>query len=358
MLEQERYKRHLLLKEFGSRGQECLKNSKVLLVGLGGLGSPTALYLAAAGVGTLGLADFDKVDLSNLQRQVLYNEEDVGKSKSQIAGEKLSKINSSIELKIISERLDESNIIKVIRDYDLVIDGSDNFTTRFLVNDACVFNNIPFLHGSVHKFSGQIGLFLTEKNAPCLRCLYPFPPTEGVANCAETGVLGSVTGIIGTVMANEAIKFLSGVGKSISGNLLVFNALETTLEKYFLAKDETCPVCSENASIKSLKPEKVDCSFISPITLEEIKSDYVLVDVREKHEFDYFNIGGLHIPLGDLENRLEELDKEKSIVAICQIGQRSMVACTILKKNNFKSVYNLEGGIAALGRDRQKYFHV
>ncbi|RLA64086.1 MAG: molybdenum cofactor biosynthesis protein MoeB [Epsilonproteobacteria bacterium] len=341
--EKKRYKRHLLLLEFGAKGQECLKNSKVLLVGLGGLGSPIALYLAAAGVGTLGLADFDKVDLSNLQRQVLFNEDDIGKSKATTAEKKLSKINSTIELKIILERLDASNIQNIIKDFDLVIDGSDNFATRFLVNDACVFLKRPFLHGSVHKFSGQIGLFLADEKAPCLRCLYPAPPTEGVGNCSEVGVLGTMTGMIGTLMASEAIKFLTSVGKNISGNLLVYNALETSLDKYSLARDESCPICSEHASIKNLRSE----TLVPSITREKIEKDFVIIDVRDKYEFEAFNIGGVHIPLYELESRLSELDKEKTIVALCQLGQRSMSACAILKQNNFNSVYHLEGGLDA-----------
>ncbi|TDJ09540.1 MAG: molybdopterin-synthase adenylyltransferase MoeB [Deltaproteobacteria bacterium] len=355
MLEQERYKRHILLPEFGEKGQLSLLNSKVLLVGLGGLGSPTALYLAAAGVGTLGLADFDKVDLSNLQRQVLFSEEDIGKNKSIIAKEKLSKINSTIVLKVISERLDENNILDVIKDYDLVIDGSDNFTTRFLVNDACVFLKKPFLHGSVHKFSGQVGLFLAGANAPCLRCLYPAPPTEGVTNCSQSGVLGTVTGMIGILMASEAVKFISGVGKNISGSLLVFDALETKLEKYSLMKDEFCPICSENPSIKNLIPEAIDCSLVPSINFEQIEKNSFLLDVREKIEFDDFNIGGHHIPLGELPQRMGELDKEKTIVVVCHSGHRSMVACTILKKHNFDLIYNLKDGIAALGRDGHNY---
>jgi adenylyltransferase/sulfurtransferase len=354
----DRYKRHLLLPEFGEIGQKRLLNSKVLLVGLGGLGSPTALYLAAAGVGTLGLADFDEVDLSNLQRQVLFGEEDIGKSKSKIAGEKLAKINSSIELKVISKRLDEKNIKEIIKDFDLIIDGSDNFTTRFLVNDACVFLRKPFLHGSVHKFSGQIGLFLADENAPCLRCLYPAPPTEGVTNCSESGVLGTVTGMIGTVMASEAVKFLTGVGKNISGGLLVFDALDTKLEKYSLKQDEYCPICSENPSIKNLSPETIDCSLVPSINFEQIEKDSFLLDVREKMEFDDFNIGGHHIPLGELPERLDELDREKTIVVVCYAGHRSMVACAMLKKHNFKLIYNLKDGIAALGRDRHNYTHV
>jgi len=348
----ERYKRHLTLPNFGSEGQLLLKKSKVLLVGLGGLGSPVGLYLAAAGVGTLGLIDFDQVDISNLQRQVLYNEEDVGKSKSELAGEKLKKINSCIEFKIHSQRLDEENILEIIKDYDLVVDGSDNFATRFLVNDACVNLSKPFLHGSVHRFSGQIGLFLTSDKAPCLRCLYPYPPEE-VMNCSEAGVLGTVTGIIGTLMASEVVKFLSGVGKSISGNLLVFDALDSKLEKYSLEKDTSCPICSDNPTIKNLRAESLNCSLIPSITFDQIEDDAFLLDVRETFEFENFNVGGLHIPLGELENRLGELDKDKTTIVVCHLGQRSLVACTILKNNNFSSFYNLEGGIAALSLDRQ-----
>lgn len=360
-----RYSRHLIMPEVGLEGQKKLKNSRVLCIGAGGLGSPLSLYLAAAGVGTLGILDFDVVDFSNLQRQVLHSEKTVGEPKVESAKNRLLELNSDINVVTYDQRLDSSNAMDVMKGYDVVVDGTDNFATRYLTNDACVFLGIPNVYGSIFRFEGQVSVF-DAKRGPCYRCLYPEPPPPGlVPSCAEGGVLGILPGIVGTIQASEVVKLVIGEGAPLAGRLLFLDVLEMEPRILKLRKDPKCPVCGENPSITELVDYEAFCGIgrgereteeekpkIEEITVEEFSSiresdgEVVLVDVREPHEYEICSIEGSKlIPLGELKDRTGELDPEDEIVVHCHHGRRSMRAATFLAEQGFGKVKNLKGGI-------------
>ena len=366
-----RYSRHTLLPEFGEHGQECLKAGKVLIVGAGGLGSPAALYLAAAGVGTIGLIDFDTVDVTNLQRQVLYGTADVGRPKLDVAASRLSDINPLITLNIHPEALNAGNARELVRAYDVVLDGTDNFATRYLVNDACVLEQRPNVYGSVFRFEGQAAVF-SAPQGPCYRCLHPEPPPAGlIPNCAEGGVLGVLPGVIGTIQATEAIKLLTGIGEPLVGKLLLYDALRMRFRQITLPRDPECPVCGDAPTIRELQeydfscePEPLDTrgpehpSTRAPenateMTVEELakwrseKRPHLLVDVRQPSEHATAKIeGAILIPLAQLQSNLRRLPKDQPIVVHCQVGGRSAVAVGMLKLQGFDA-RNLSGGIKA-----------
>ena len=364
MLNQEeinRYARHLALPEVGISGQEKLKSSRVLLIGAGGLGSPMALYLAAAGVGPIGLIDYDVVDSSNLQRQILFTENSVGKGKVVEAKEKLESLNSHIRITIHEEKLTKESVHSIFSQYDIIADGSDNFPTRYLVNDACVLLGIPYIFGSILRFSGQISIF-GAKNGPCYRCLYPEPPDpDTVPNCNEDGVLGVLPGVIGTLMATEVLKNLLNIGKPLIGRLLMYEALEMSFREFAVRKNPECPVCGDHPSIKELIDYETFCNGratikinlqsddISPENYAVLRTQqkHLLLDVREPYEFQLANLGGMLIPLSELPSRLTEIPRDIDIVVICKEGVRSRRGVEILKKNGYSHVRNLAGGINA-----------
>jgi sulfur-carrier protein adenylyltransferase/sulfurtransferase len=365
-----RYGRHLLLPEVGMEGQQRLKAARVLLVGAGGLGSPAALYLAAAGVGTLGLVDFDVVDATNLHRQILHGTADVGRSKLDSAVERLGAVNPHVSLIRHEVRLAAGNALEILQGYDLVVDGSDNFPTRYLVNDACVLLGIPLVYGAIHRFEGQVAVF-DGRTGPCYRCLFRQPPPPGlVPNCAEAGVLGVLPGIIGSLQAMEAIKLILGIGESLEGRLLIFEGLEMRWRELRLRKDPECPVCSDHPTQTELIDYDVFCGVApapSPgagngagpsgtITVEELRARLergdrpFLLDVREPHEWILANLepqGARHIPLGELKERLREVPAGTEIVVYCRGGGRSARAQRTLEGAGFSPVLNLEGGIMA-----------
>jgi len=358
-----RYSRHLIMPEVGMEGQEKLKAASILLIGAGGLGSPLGMYLAAAGVGRIGLVDFDVVDFTNLQRQVIHGTKDVGRPKLQSAMERLADINPEVKLEGHETRLTSENAMDILRDYDIVIDGTDNFPTRYLVNDACVLLGKPNVYGSIFRFEGQASVFDATRG-PCYRCLYHQPPPPGmVPSCAEGGVLGILPGIIGLIQATEAIKLIIGKGTPLIGRLLRFDALEMKFQELKLRKDPNCPICGENPTITELIDYNEFCG-IRPapeiegdtaveITPEELKErlerdDVVLVDVREPHEWDICHIEGAKlIPLSEFTRRINELDSASEIVLYCHHGQRSMRALRFLEKAGFRKLWNLKGGIDA-----------
>lgn len=358
-----RYSRHMVMPEVGREGQEKLKAASVLLVGAGGLGSPVGLYLAAAGVGRLGLVDFDEVDETNLHRQVLYGQADIGRAKLDAALERLGDINPHIELVAHREKLTSDNAMEILEGYDLVVDGSDNFPTRYLVNDACVLTGKPNVYGSIFRFEGQVAVFWGAEG-PCYRCLFPEPPPPGlVPSCAEGGVLGVLPGIIGSLQANEAIKLVLGVGESLVGRLVVFDALSMEFRELRLAKSEDCPVCGEDPSLRELidyeqfcglddREEEVDPDF--EISVEELKRlmdegrDPLVIDVRTPQEVQIARIDGTrHIPMNELPRRLEEIDTEGEVVVYCHHGTRSSQVVSFLRGNGFSRARNLTGGINA-----------
>jgi adenylyltransferase/sulfurtransferase len=358
-----RYSRHLIMPEVGLEGQQKLKAARVLCVGAGGLGSPLALYLGAAGVGTLGLVDFDVVDYTNLQRQILHSTRDVGRPKLESAAEKLKDMNPYLELRTFETRLTSDNALGIIRDFDLVVDGTDNFATRYLVNDACVLLGKPNVYGSIFRFEGQASVFAT-RDGPCYRCLYPEPPPPGlVPSCAEGGVLGILPGLVGVIQATEAIKLILGSGEPLVGRLLLVDALSMRFRELKLKKNPECPVCGERRTITELIDYDEFCGIrgeeapveqgVPEITVEELKrrrdggEDLVLVDVREPHEARICSLGGLLIPLNDLPRRVHELDSSREMVVHCRSGARSARAVAFLRQAGFKKARNLAGGILA-----------
>lgn len=356
-----RYSRHLIMPEVGMKGQKKLKASSILMIGAGGLGSPIGMYLTAAGIGTLGIIDFDVVDETNLQRQLLHGTNDVGRPKLESAKEKLSKINPNVKINLHETRLTSENALEIISKYDLVVDGTDNFPTRYLVNDACVLLGKPYVYGSIFRFEGQVTVF-DSKNGPCYRCLYPTPPPPGlVPSCAEGGVLGILPGIIGSLQALEAIKLIIDEGDSLVGRLLLFDALKLKFRELKLRKNPDCPVCGENPTIHELIDYEQFCGistnenqdFQDTINVHQLKQkldkgeDIFILDVREPHEYEISNMGGYLIPLNELPNRINELDTSKEIVVHCQVGVRSARAVQFLKQSGFKKVKNLTGGINA-----------
>jgi adenylyltransferase/sulfurtransferase len=360
-----RYSRHLIMPEVGMEGQQKLKAARVLCVGTGGLGSPLALYLAAAGVGTLGLVDFDVVDLTNLQRQIIHSTADVGRPKLDSAAEKLAAINPFVNVRKFETKLSSANALDIIRQFDIVADGTDNFPTRYLVNDACVLTGKPNVYASIFRFEGQASVFAAERG-PCYRCLYPEPPPPGlVPSCAEGGVLGILPGLLGVIQATEVIKLILGSGEPLIGRLLLVDALAMRFRELHLRKNAECPVCGANPTIRELIDYQEFCgirgesqeapvsSGVPEIRPEELKArldagdDVFILDVREPHEYQICNIGGHLIPLGDLPARLNELDPSREIVAYCRSGARSAKAVTLLRQAGFAKVKNLAGGILA-----------
>jgi sulfur-carrier protein adenylyltransferase/sulfurtransferase len=357
-----RYSRHLLLPEVGIAGQRKLKSARVLTVGAGGLGSPLSLYLAAAGVGTIGIVDFDVVDLTNLQRQIVHGTSTLGQPKLDSAEARLSDVNPNVRIEKHETRLTSQNALEILREYDIVVDGTDNFPTRYLVNDACVLLGKPNVYGSIFRFEGQASVFYASQG-PCYRCLYSEPPPPGlVPSCAEGGVLGVLPGIIGSIQALETIKWIIGAGDSLIGRLLLFDALKLRFRELQLRKDPSCPVCGEQPSIRELIDYEAFCgigaepAYDGPeITAEELSREMqqkgpelVLIDVREPHEWEIAHIEGARlIPLGQLPERLGELDGHAEIVTHCHHGVRSMKALQLLKGAGFSRVRSLAGGIDA-----------
>ena len=358
-----RYSRHLIMPEVGMEGQQKLKAARVLCIGAGGLGSPLALYLAAAGVGTLGIVDFDVVDYTNLQRQIIHSTADVGRKKLDSAAEKLKAINPFLNIRKFETRLSSDNALELFRDFEIIADGTDNFPTRYLVNDACVLTGKPNVYGSIFRFEGQASVF-AMKEGPCYRCLYPEPPPPGlVPSCAEGGVLGILPGLVGVIQATEAIKLILGQGDSLIGRLLLVDALGMKFRELKLRKSPECPVCGKNPTVKELIDYNEFCGIrgeeapvatdVPAMTVEELKQqldskkDLFILDVREPHEYQICNLNGYLIPLGDLPKRVHELDSSRDIVAHCRSGVRSGKAVTFLRQAGFKKVHNLTGGILA-----------
>ncbi len=358
-----RYSRHLIMPEVGMEGQLKIKAAKVLCIGAGGLGSPLALYLGAAGVGTLGIVDFDVVDYTNLQRQIIHSTADVGRKKLDSAADKLKSINPFINIKKIDTRLSSANALELFRDFDIIADGTDNFPTRYLVNDACVLTGKPNVYGSIFRFEGQASVFATEAG-PCYRCLYPEPPPPGlVPSCAEGGVLGILPGLVGVIQATEVIKLILGKGDPLIGRLLLIDALGMKFRELKLRKNPECPACGTKRTITKLIDYEQFCGIrgeeqeveisTADVQVEELKQrldrgdDIFVLDVREPHEYQICNIGGHLIPLGDLPKRVNELDSSKEIVAHCRSGMRSAKAVAFLRQAGFKKVHNLAGGILA-----------
>jgi molybdopterin/thiamine biosynthesis adenylyltransferase/rhodanese-related sulfurtransferase/molybdopterin converting factor small subunit len=359
-----RYSRHLIMPEVGIEGQKKLKAAKVLCIGAGGLGSPAALYLAAAGVGTLGIVDFDTVDFSNLQRQILHGTPDVGRSKLASAKDKLNAINPNVKIETYETALTSANALELFAPYDVILDGTDNFPTRYLVNDACVLLGKPNAYGSIFRFEGQASVFAT-KDGPCYRCLYPEPPPPGlVPSCAEGGVLGVLPGIIGIIQATETIKLIIGVGEPLIGRFMIYDALKMKFRELKLRKDPDCPVCGTHPTVTTLidydqfcgvvpaAPEPVVVNNATEITASELKQrldrgdKLKIVDVREPNEYQINRIEGSQlIPLGDVPQRYQELDKNDEIVVQCKMGGRSAKAADFLRSVGFTKVLNLKGGI-------------
>jgi molybdopterin/thiamine biosynthesis adenylyltransferase/rhodanese-related sulfurtransferase len=359
-----RYSRHLIIPDVATAGQKRLKNAKVLAVGAGGLGAPTLMYLAAAGVGTLGIVDFDVVDESNLQRQVIHGQSDIGRPKAESARDSVREINPLIQVNLHQERLDSSNVMEIFAQYDLIVDGTDNFATRYLVNDACVLLGKPYVWGSIYRFDGQASVFWAE-HGPCYRCLYPEPPPPGmVPSCAEGGVLGVLCASIGAIQTTEAIKLLTGIGDPLVGSLMVYDALEMEYRKIKVRKDPECPLCGKNPTITELIDYEAFCGVVSEeaveaakgstITATELKAkidagdDFLLVDVREPAEYEIIKIpGSVLIPKGDILNgsALAQLPQDKPVVLYCKSGVRSAEALAALKDAGFADATHVQGGV-------------
>ncbi len=369
-----RYSRHLIMPEVGIQGQRKLKAASVLLIGTGGLGSPLALYLAAAGIGRIGLVDYDVVDETNLQRQVIHFTSDVGKPKLESAAAKLSDINPYLVIEKHNVPLTSENALDILKDYDVIIDGTDNFPTRYLVNDACVLLGKPNVYGSIFRFEGQLTVFYA-KEGPCYRCLFPEPPPPGlVPSCAEGGVLGILPGTIGTLQATEAIKLIIGIGKPLIGRMILYDALEMTFDSIKLRKNPACPVCGEHPTIDHLIDYEQFCGVpahdrsefkeksaqkqVRSITVNDLKArldagdDVVILDVREPHELEISAIEGtLRIPKGQVVARQNEIPRDKEVIVHCKTGVRSRDAIVMLQEQGFTNLVNLKGGINAWARE-------
>jgi sulfur-carrier protein adenylyltransferase/sulfurtransferase len=358
-----RYSRHLIMPEVGTEGQLKLKQARVLCVGAGGLGSPVTLYLAAAGVGTLGVIDFDVVDVSNLQRQIIHGSADVGRKKVESAAERVAVINPHVNVRRFDARLTSANALEFFREFDIVVDGTDNFATRYLVNDACVLTGKPNVYGSVFRFEGQASVF-AAKDGPCYRCLYPEPPPPGVVpSCAEGGVLGILPGLVGLIQATETIKLILAAGDALIGRLLLLDALAMRFRELKLRRSADCPICGDHPTISALIDYEQFCGSrgeearlagtIGNMTPEELKhrldagDELFVLDVRDPHEYQICNLGGHLIPLKDLPQRVSELDPSREIVVHCKMGGRSAKAVDFLKQSGFSNVHNLVGGINA-----------
>ena len=361
-----RYSRHLIIPDVGMDGQKRLKNAKVLAVGAGGLGSPTLMYLAAAGVGTIGVVEFDEVDESNLQRQIIHGQSDIGRPKAESAAASIREINPYVDVRLHETRLTSDNALDIFRDYDLIVDGTDNFATRYLVNDACVLLGKPYVWGSIYRFDGQASVFWAE-NGPCYRCLYPEPPPPGmVPSCAEGGVLGVLCATIGSIQTTEAIKLLTGIGEPLVGRLMVYDALEMSFRSIKVRKDPECPLCGKNPTITELIDYEEFCGTVSAeaqeavvgstITARELKEmtdrgeDFLLVDVREPAEFEIVRIpGSVLIPKGEIISgaALAQLPQDRPIVLHCKSGVRSAEALAALKAAGFGNARHVQGGVIA-----------
>jgi molybdopterin/thiamine biosynthesis adenylyltransferase/rhodanese-related sulfurtransferase len=358
-----RYSRHLVMPEVGVAGQEKLKAARVLCIGAGGLGSPVALYLAAAGIGTLGIVDFDVVDNSNLQRQVLFTTEDIGKPKVERAAARIKALNPFIDVRTFNTKLTSANALDLFRDFDIIADGTDNFATRYLVNDACVLSGKLNVYASIFRFEGQASIF-ADPSGPCYRCLYPEPPPPGlVPSCAEGGVLGILPGLLGLIQSTEVIKTVLGSKDTLVGRLLLVDAMAMKFRELKLAKDPDCPVCGAHPTVKALidyeefcsvrGEEKVVAQTVPEIQPEELKrrldagENLFVLDVREPFEYQIANLGAKLIPLGELPQRTSELDPNREIVTHCKGGVRSVKAVEILRQAGFKNVSSLAGGILA-----------
>jgi molybdopterin/thiamine biosynthesis adenylyltransferase/rhodanese-related sulfurtransferase len=342
--ELKRYSRQIILPEIGLSGQEKLKNAKVLMIGAGGLGCPILQYLTAAGVGTIGIVDDDVADLSNLHRQILYSKTDIGKYKAQVAKEKLGILNPHINIIAFIERLTASNAEQTCKDYDLVIDGSDNFETRYLVNDTCVALNKPLVFGSIFKFEGHVSVF-NYQDGPDYRDVFPeAPPADEVPNCAEIGVLGVLPGIIGTYMANEAIKIICGIGETLSGKLMTINALDNTTSIFKVGTPQQQAKVADDNITASTTSHEITITELNR-WLSEAPDEIHLVDVRENYEFEDYNIGGINIPLYELQDHITVLPADKKLVFCCQSGQRSRMAIQLLKPLYKGEMYSLKNGV-------------
>ncbi|HVC46204.1 MAG TPA: molybdopterin-synthase adenylyltransferase MoeB [Terracidiphilus sp.] len=365
-----RYARHLILPEVGMEGQQRLKAARVLCVGTGGLGSPLAFYLAAAGVGTLGLVDFDVVDASNLQRQILHSTKDIGRSKLDSAEEKLNALNPTVRVVKHETRLTSANALEIVKDYDIVADGTDNFPTRYLVNDACVLLGKPNVYGSIFRFEGQASVFAT-KGGPCYRCLYPEPPPPGmVPGCAEGGVLGILPGLVGVIQATETIKLILGKGETLAGRLLLVDALGMRFRELKLKRNPECPVCGDQPTVTELMDYEQFCGVkqasqkesklvngIAQMSVKELKQrrdageNVFVLDVREPYEYQIANLGGTLMPMNEVPKRLAELDREREIVVQCKSGGRSQQIAEFLQQAGYAKVKNLAGGVDAWARE-------
>jgi adenylyltransferase/sulfurtransferase len=359
-----RYSRHLILPEVGLAGQKKIKAASVLCIGAGGLGSPIAMYLAAAGIGKIGIVDFDTVDYSNLQRQILHTDADVGRSKAESAKETIRGINPNVEVVIHNTRISSENALDLIRPYDIVVDGTDNFPTRYLTNDACVLLKKPNVYGSIFRFEGQASVFAPHLGGPCYRCLYPEPPPPGmVPSCAEGGVLGVLPGIVGCIQATEILKLALGKGTSLVGRLVLFNALDMKFRELKLRRDPACPVCGEHPTIKELIDYEVFCGIEPPkedensdeVTVQDMKKalddpklGIKVIDVREPFEYEIARIDGVPLlPMSQLQQRFTELDPNTQYYLLCKVGARSHSAAEFLRERGFKYVKNVKGGTNA-----------
>nr|WP_327286580.1 molybdopterin-synthase adenylyltransferase MoeB [Rubrobacter aplysinae] len=365
----QRYSRHLIMPEVALEGQKKLKSARVLTIGAGGLGAPLAMYLAAAGVGTIGIVDADVVDESNLQRQIIHGTSDVGVSKLESARQSIENINPNVNVETFEEALTSDNALRIFEDYDIIVDGTDNFPTRYLVNDACVLSGKPNVYGSIFRFEGQASVFYAEEG-PCYRCLYPEPPPPGlVPSCAEGGVLGILPGMIGMVQATETVKLILGEGNPLIGRLMLYDALGMSFREMKLRKDPDCPVCGENPTVTELIDYEDFCGIpqataaeeeaaksIPEISVTELKDkldngeNINVLDVRESHEYEVANLGESVtrlIPVGELPNHIDELDKNENFAVHCKTGARSARAVQLLQEAGFENVYNVTGGITA-----------
>ena len=361
-----RYSRHLILPEVGMAGQKKLRSTSVLCIGAGGLGSPIAMYLAAAGIGKIGIVDFDKVEYSNLQRQILHTDADVGRSKAQSAKETINALNPHVEVALHETRLTSANALEIIRPYDIVVDGTDNFPTRYLVNDACVLLKKPNVYGSIFRFDGQASVFAPELGGPCYRCLYPEPPPPGeVPSCAEGGVLGVLPGIIGCIQATEILKLALGKGDSLVGRLLLFDALKMKFRELKLRRDPECPICGDHPTITELIDYEMFCGITAQaetpamnpdeVTVQEMKramddpkSGIKVIDVREQYEYDIAHVKSAQLlPMSQIAQRFTELDPNQQYYIHCHHGGRSMRVLHFLRERGFKHLKNVKGGIAA-----------
>jgi len=362
-----RYSRHLALREIGVHGQEKLKAAKVLIVGAGGLGSPGALYLAASGVGTIGVIDNDRVDVSNLQRQVLYDTHSVGRLKAEVAAERLLALNPQIELVAHAVELRAANVRDVFSHYDVVLDGTDRFTTRYLSNDACVILRKPLVSAAIHRFEGQAMTYVPDR-APCYRCLFPEPPEDGlVPNCAEAGVLGVLPGVMGTIQATEAIKVLIGIGEPLLGRLLTYDALSMRFEEFRFARRPDCAVCGEQPTIREPADLQQLCSVevmdrvrrLTPAALHALLKDVSIVDVREPGEFAVSRLpGAVNIPVGQIQQRVTEIPKNRLAVFVCRSGARSLAASAVAARAGLANAAHLEGGLLAWATELDPSFVV